>query len=199
MASHTHFRYEVDGNIICTDTEEDIFCKGNIILLTPEGDVLHIGEVPQLEGGAGVPCFNLDSDGMLHMKCKVFYDNDHHHCGYEEDVIDCHMTDDRSSRIRQNKVMLYLSKNLRAYSVGAYRHTYEIYRDGNGINISFHYFKWGYRHYGKTERYLSFVLGDEDGRYRLQDDPAQYADTRLFVGGMGLGPVIKALDEYYAS
>lgn len=197
-AINDYFKYEVDGNIICTDTEKDIDFDGNIILLTPKGEVVHIGTVPLLEDGAGNPSFRLDSDGMLHVKSKVFYDNSHHHSGYEEEVIDCHFTEERKVKIRQNKMMLYLSQTLKPFTGGSYGNRFRIYPDKDGgIEIKVNLLKWGYRHYSKTEKNISIRLKCEDGSYHVKDEDILYDEEHLFSGERGIKPVIKALEQFY--
>ena len=80
--SDEYFATIINGNLLCTDTECDIDCDGNICLITPEGDCFHIGTIPQTEDGSK-PVFSFDGNHTLVVKYKVYYDNDHHHGGYE--------------------------------------------------------------------------------------------------------------------
>lgn len=46
-----YFAKIVNGNLICTDTEEDIDCCGNICLVTTNNEVYHLGVLPRPEVG----------------------------------------------------------------------------------------------------------------------------------------------------
>ncbi len=189
-----YFRYEVDGNIICTDDD------GNIILLTPEGDVAHIGKVPMLESGAGDPEFWLDDNKGLHVKYMIFCDNDHHHSGTEEKVIDCSFAKWKP-QIERNKLIQFLSRELEAFGDGSYRNLYRIsnYTDRDKIDINVRVIKYGYNYLTREEGCYTIRLEPVNGRYEITDnESAKYKDVRLFYGGEGTTPVQKALDKYKA-
>ena len=196
-----YFRYEVDGNIICTDDEKDISHDGNIILLTPEDDAVIIGSVPRLESGAGKPRFRLDGK-ELHCEYKVFYDNDHHHAGWEEEVIDCSF-EKWEPQIRKNKLMLFLSQKLKACSSGSLRNSFDItdYSDSDQIDINVDVVRYGYMYMTKDSNYYTIVLRPNDsGQYEIVDseDTPAYKDAVMFYDGSGIGPVQKALEKFYA-
>lgn len=112
----------VNGNLICTDTEDDIDFDGNICLVTPKGDVYHIGKVPELESGAGKPSFSFQGNNLV-MRYRYFVDESHHHSGVEEVVMPLVITDKMR---RDNKIMktkYYLGKFCHAYYGGSYRNT----------------------------------------------------------------------------
>lgn len=100
--SDEFFAYEVDGCLICTDTEKDIDCDGNIVMVWPDDKVLHLGTIPQLEQDWGSNSNKVRisrSGNTLKIEYKVFYDNDHHHSGIEGEEIDMTPTAERRATV----------------------------------------------------------------------------------------------------
>ena len=187
-----YFRFDVDGNIICTDTERDIDSDGNIILITKDEEVLHIGQVPFLEDGAGKPDFSLNDKGNIVMRYKVFYDNSHHHAGIEEEVIDTHLTPERKEKIEKHKLILYLSGNIHACNGGRYRNRMSFYLTQQGIEI--------YVEIKIVSRFrqetipVSINICKKEGRYFTEC--AGIPDYCLFKEGKGIRPLVDALKKY---
>lgn len=199
-----YFKYYVDGNLICTDNEMDINHDGNIILITPDGDVAHIGFVPTLEEGAGKPRYRMDQNGFLHCEYRIFLDNDHHHSDIVKEVIDCHLTDEYMATIRRNKVILYLSRNLKAargcrisYSYSSRKDTIEMH-----IRVNKPVSRW------RTDRQgFSLELGYKNGMYistasqEVMEKAGRYHLFETDITGsdrLGFNPVDVMLEKYYA-
>lgn len=111
--SDEYFAYEVNGCLICTDTEKDIDCDGNICMVWPDGKVLHIGHIRMPESPEINKVKFSRSGNILKQSCRVWYDNDHHHGDIDVEEIDLTPTDER----RRNVEMNYLAADF----VGAFR------------------------------------------------------------------------------
>lgn len=96
------FAYIVDGVLICTDNECDIDCDGNICMVWPDGKVLHIGQIWMPESPEINKVKFSRSGNTLKQSCKVWYDNDHHHGGIEEEEIDLTPTPERRKCVEMN-------------------------------------------------------------------------------------------------
>ncbi len=195
------FRYEVDGNIICTDNERNIDCDGNIIILTPEGDVLHIGEVLQTEEGSGPVKFSMDADQNLHMEYRVFLDNDHHHSDIEEDIIDCHLTPERKRVIERHRLMEFLNNNLKAYYGGKYRNELNFYENETSDTINLRIKVKILGRWNENVDWVKIIVSRNDnGQYEVKesDDFAKFDGEQLFTApGKGDKPVRAILEQYY--
>jgi len=169
----------VEGNLICTDSEQDISCDGNICLVTPNGDVLHIGGVPIAE--IGTVKFSFDKDENLHMQYKVAYDNDHHHTEIMDEVVDTHMTEERFLDMMVEKLYRNLKKNVKPKTSGSLRNTLNIYvvkskgiflcgskRIAGRCKISERYYAKQLISFNETSKKFE-LLPEEDGGNRILD------------------------------
>lgn len=102
----------VDGNLICTDTECDIDFDGNIVLVRPDGFVVHIGKVPEVEGKV---TFSWNSDENLVMKYKDNYR------GVQQEVINTHLTEELYLYGLALKLAYSLKKRVRVKNGGTER------------------------------------------------------------------------------
>jgi len=200
-----YFKYEVDGNIICTDTERTYAWDGNIILITPEDDVLHIGKIPQTEG-QNVTRAWLDEDENLHVKYREYADCDHHHAVMEEMVVDTHLTPERKALIEENRVRLFISRNVSPSENRNYNIAIRFYAGDNpgDIDIGISIKRRASRYTWGDETVYITLRPDESGKYGIirDDSHDRLKDSYLLMyNGFcynGIEPLQKALDGYYS-
>ena len=128
-------------------------------------------------------------------------DCSHHHFDYQEEAIDCHLTEERKQKIVKNKLVHHIWKNLRAFTGGSYRNSYRIYENEDGtIKLYVNMVKWGYRYYSKEEKRVNITLILKDGAYQpvYDDSIKEFDDIPLFECGRGIKPVQKVLESYYS-
>lgn len=121
--SDEFFAFEVDGCLICTDTEKDIDWDGNIVMVWPDDKVLHLGKIPQLEQDWGSNSNKVRisrSGNTLKIGYRVFYDNDHHHGGIEEEEIDLTPTDERRRYVEMNYLAAEFAGAFRGVDSGSF-------------------------------------------------------------------------------
>lgn len=107
--------------LICTDQECDIDADGNICLVLPDKKVCHLGTVVMTEDGSK-PSFSFDRDtGILTQKYKVYYDNSHHHAGYETLTYDCNYTKEKQYEACLTYLTQELQSEIKGYQGGRYR------------------------------------------------------------------------------
>lgn len=129
--SDEYFAKIVDGNLICTDNECDIDCDGNIVLVTPSGDVMHIGVISVPERGK-VSC-SFDSSNNLHLSWREYYDVGLKHSGVREEIIDTHLTEERKFELIVLRLHKTLAKSIKGYTGGSYCNELSLYRTKTGI------------------------------------------------------------------
>lgn len=180
------FAYIVDGVLICTDNECDIDCDGNICMVWPDGKVLHIGRVWMPESPEINKVKFSRSGNTLKQSCRVWYDNDHHHGGTEEEEIDLTPTPERRTAVETRYLIWDIEKAFRGVTMGNFttslRVSFSKKKTSNGeINYIELGSCWSYhnpRSYSRDTRweyvYVNLTNGgfeDEDGNditgYRL--------------------------------
>lgn len=109
--SGCYFSQIVHGCLICTDNECDIDSDGNICLVTPQLDVLHIGTIPMVEGKYGGLVtlrdsqIRFDAQENLRIRYTEYLDNSHYHSERQEIIIDTHLDSARREEIEINRIL----------------------------------------------------------------------------------------------
>ncbi len=172
---------EVKGNIICTDKECDIDKDGNIVLVTPEFDVIHIGTVPMPETGKAT--LRMDAEGFLHIKYMCWYDNGRHHGDYVEETIDCSLNEDRKKSIAILKKAAELSAlNIHGFNCGAYRNTFKIDENINLNAIELHGVLQKRLRYSMSKpQYARQMITYKDGKFELQPPVEGYLEVKEVI------------------
>lgn len=169
--SDEYFATIINGNLLCTDTECDIDCDGNICLITPEGDCFHIGTIPQTEDGSK-PVFSFDGNHTLVVKYKVYYDNDHHHGGYETIKCPLVITSDMILKLKFRKIIWFLDKECHnAYQGGRYRNTCDFWWDTTKLKVKLTGTRKLINRYSSpaTDYFTQYIVYTENG-WTLQPD-----------------------------
>lgn len=122
--SDEYFARVVDGNLICTDTECDIDCDGNIVLCTPAFEVIHIGKMPLPERGDVRVSF--DSNNNLHLCYTEYLANGFKHPRPVEMIVDTHLTPERKRQLMLIRLAKFLKTRIKGYCGGSFRNSITI-------------------------------------------------------------------------
>lgn len=193
--SDKYFAKIVNGSLLCTDDECDISSDGNVCLVTPEGACYHIGTIPMTEDGSS-PIFSFEGNKKLIIRYRVFYDESHHHSGYETVECSLTVTADMILKDKLARIAYLLEKNCRgAFRGRNIRSDLRFDYDLKNLKIEIHGLKVrpGYKSYTFTQ-YLQFtekgwVLQPcEDGKTPMLDEE--------FAGGPVFRQCMESLNFY---